>query len=217
MTNSYPTDPAHLITSEDALRDLSPATHDLAIKKLHDRIDPHTADFIKRSPFVCIGSQSKLGGADVTPRGDPCGFVKILDDQTLLIPDRPGNNRLDTLSNLITNPAIGLLFLIPGFDDTMRVNGTARVTTDPELLALLAVSKRSPTVAILVHVEEVFIHCAKAFRRSQLWDPGARQNRKELPSLPSIIHDQIGAPVKDPDEAAQLDADLEQAYQSSMY
>ncbi|AJY47552.1 pyridoxamine 5'-phosphate oxidase family protein [Martelella endophytica] len=209
--------PEFLVTDEQELRALFPATHELASKKCQPRLDRHAIDFIARSPFLCIGTQAADGRADVSPRGDPRGFVHVLDDRTLLIPDRPGNNRLDTQSNILANPAVGLIFLVPGFDDTLRVNGRAVITRDPELLALLAVGDRLPLTAIAVHVEEVFLHCAKAFRRSKLWDPAERQDRSEMPSLAKIILDQIDAAPKKPEEMKKLDDALEEGYRKSMY
>lgn len=209
--------PEFLVSDESALRGLFSATHDIAIKKCLNHIDRHARAFIERSPFVCIGTQSKEGTADVSPRGDPCGFVKVLDEKMILIPDRPGNNRLDTLSNILSNPMVGLLFLIPGFDETMRVNGTAKLTTDPELLALMAVNDRVPKIAVAVCVDEVFIHCAKAFRRSKLWDPSEHQDRKALPSLMEIIVDQTTEVRPDPEKMEELNAGLERSYKQTMY
>jgi uncharacterized protein len=143
--------------------------------------------------------------------------VTILDHATLAIPDRPGNNRLDTLSNILANPNVGLLFMVPGFDDTLRVNGTARLSTDPELLAAMAVNDRIPTLAIVVSVAETFLHCAKAFRRSRLWDPEARQDRKAMPSLLKMILDQTTGAPKDPVEMQKIDDGLEDDYRRSMY
>jgi len=209
--------PEFLIRNEEELRSLFPAKHPLAIAKCLDRLDKHARDFVARSPFLCIGTQSPDGSADVSPRGDPSGFVKVLDDRTLLIPDRPGNNRLDTQSNIVANPVVGLLFMVPGFDETLRVNGKAQITRDPELLAMLAVKDRVPTIAIAVAVEEVFLHCAKAFRRSRLWDPDHRQDRNEMPSLAKIILDQSSGAPDDPEEMKKIDADLEVEYQKTMY
>ncbi len=209
--------PEFLVRDEEELRSFFPATHSIAIEKCQDRLDKHARDFVARSPFLCIGTQSPDGSADVSPRGDPCGFVKILDDKTLLIPDRPGNNRLDTQTNILGNPAVGLLFMISGFDDTMRVNGTARITRDPDLLALMMVNDRAPTAAIVVTVDEVFIHCAKAFRRSRLWDPGRHQDRSEMPSLLNIILDQTSGAPEDPEEMKKIDAGLEDEYKKTMY
>jgi uncharacterized protein len=210
-------DSAFAIRDEAALRTLYEPVHALAaIKSLH-RIDIHARDFIARAPFVCIGTQNADGRADVSPRGDPAGFVRVLDDRTLAIPDRPGNNRLDTLVNILTNPAIGLLFLIPGFDDSMRVNGQASLTTDPGILEPMAVNGRTPKIAIIVLVTEVFIHCAKALRRSHLWDHAHRQDRAAMPSLMAILRDQTGGPTVDAAGATAQDAALEEDYQRSMY
>ena len=209
--------PEFQITDEAGLRDLFPPTHDIAKLKSLARLDVHARAFLARSPFLCIGTQSAEGKADVSPRGDPAGFVTVLDDKTLLIPDRPGNNRLDTMSNILANPAVGLLFIIPGFDDTMRINGRARITRDPNLLAQVAVQDRVPTVGIVVTVDEVFIHCAKAFRRSRLWDPAALQDRRQMPSLMKIILDQTTGAPESPDAQQKLDEGLEEAYRTSMY
>lgn len=217
MVNETHLKPEFLVKDEEDLRSMFPATQPLAVKKCQNHLDKHAIDFVARSPFLCIGTQTPDGLADVSPRGDPCGFVKVLDDKTLLIPDRPGNNRLDTQSNILANPAVGLLFMIPGFDDTMRVNGTAKISRDPDLLALLAVNDRMPTVAIVVTIKEVFIHCAKAFRRAKLWDPGQRQDRSQMPSLLKIILDQTTGAPDDPEEMKKIDAGLEVSYQNSMY
>jgi PPOX class probable FMN-dependent enzyme len=209
--------PDFTILDETALRALYPPTHKLAALKSLGFLDPHARDFIRRSPFLTIGTQSSEGRADVSPRGDPAGFVTVLDDRTLAIPDRPGNNRLDTLSNILANPNVGLLFMVPGFDDTLRVNGTASLSTDPKILQAMAVNDRVPTLAIVVTVSEVFLHCAKAFRRSRLWDPEARQDRKEMPSLLKMILDQTTGAPQDPTEMRQIDEGLEADYRTSMY
>jgi uncharacterized protein len=213
----YRIDPEHTITDEQALRDLFPPTHDMAISKIQTTLDQHAQAFIARAPFVCIGTQNRDGKADVSPRGDPRGFVRILDQQTLAIPDRPGNNRLDSLSNLIANPAIGLLFIVPGFDDTLRVSGNASVVNDPDLLATMVVNDRLPTLAIVVKVHTVFMHCAKAFRRSHLWEPEYFQDRREMASLSKIILDQTTGAPSDAGEMARIDDDLEVEYTRTMY
>lgn len=210
-------DPDHVVGDEQSLRALFPAVHALAKLKSLDTLDDHAQAFIRRTPFICIGTQNADGTADVSPRGDPRGFVAILDNRTLAIPDRPGNNRLDTLSNLIANPSIGLLFMIPGFDDTLRVNGRARLVTDPQLLERLAVNERAPCLAIVVDVAEVFLHCAKAFRRSKLWDPAQFQDRSDMPSLMKMLLDQTGDTPTDNTTLNKMDEQLEEAYKSSMY
>jgi hypothetical protein len=189
----------------------------LAIQKCQDSLDKHAQAFVGRSPFLCIGTQNLDGKADVSPRGDPPGFVKILDRHTLAIPDRPGNNRLDTLVNILANPTVGLLFIIPGFDDTLRVNGQASLLTDPEVLESMRVNDRIPRLAIVVRVDEVFMHCAKAFRRSHLWNPDHFQDRGALPSLSKIILDQTTGAPSDEDEMRKIDDDLEEEYKQTLY
>ncbi|MBB3237054.1 pyridoxamine 5'-phosphate oxidase family protein [Phyllobacterium endophyticum] len=209
-------DPKFVINREEALRELYPATHNLAIQKFQEILGVHAQAFIRRSPFLCLGTQDLNGRADVSPRGDQPGFVSILDNRTLAIPDRPGNNRLDSLSNVIANPAVGLLFMIPGFDDTLRVNGVARIVTDPDLLETMTVNSRVPTLAIVVQVREVFLHCAKALRRSHIWDTAHHQDRKQMPSLIKMILDETtGAPEEE--EMRKIDAGLEEDYKRTMY
>ncbi len=187
------------ITSEDELRALHTPPSDLVKRKCIDRLDRHCRAFIALSPFLVLGTADAEGHADVSPRGDPPGFVKVLDDKTLLIPDRPGNNLLDSLSNIVANPEVGLLFVIPGFDETLRVNGTAEVVRDPALLAPLVIEGKAVKVAIRVTVREVYLHCAKSFRRARLWDPAARVPRATLPSLAKMVMDMAAMKV---DEAA---------------
>jgi len=213
----YQPRPEFTIADEPSLRDLFEATHALAIQKCLNRLGPHAQDFIRRSPFLCIGTQNPDGHADVSPRGDPTGFVRILDDYNLAIPDRPGNNRLDTLVNILANPKVGLLFLIPGFDDTLRVNGRATLVNDPELLASLVVQNREPKLAIVVKVDEVFMHCAKALRRSRLWSPDSRQDRAEMPSLLKIIFDETTGAPDDEAEMRRIEDGLELEYAKTMY
>jgi PPOX class probable FMN-dependent enzyme len=180
---------ATCIGSEQELRALHAPPSAIVRRKCVDRLDKHCRDFIALSPFLVLGTANAKGEADVSPRGDPPGFVKVLDDKTLLIPDRPGNNLLDSLSNILANPEVGLLFLIPGFDETLRVNGRAEAVRDPALLAPLAVEGKPPKVAILVHVREAYLHCAKSFRRARLWDPAARVPRETLPTLGKMVMD----------------------------
>lgn len=215
--SGYEIDPMHRIGDETALRALYPAVTSLAQLKVQGQLDGHARAFIERAPFVCIGTQSPAGGADVSPRGDPPGFVRILDPQTLAIPDRPGNNRLDSLVNILANPSVGLLFIIPGFDDTLRINGMASLVNDPALLASMSVEGRLPRLAVVVRVREVFLHCAKAFRRSRLWDPAHHQARSSLPSLSKIILDQTTGAPEDAAAMQDIDAALEVEYAKTMY
>lgn len=209
------------IRSEAMLREMIGRPEGLAAKKSLKRLDRHCRRFIELSPFLVIGTQNDAGKADVSPRGDPAGFVRVLDDTTLAIPERPGNNRLDTLTNILANPSVGLIFLIPGFEDTLRVNGKAQLTRDPALLAEMSVNGKAPRIAILVTVEEAFLHCAKAFKRSRLWDPSAQVDRKTMPSLSRIILEQVAEEERRaaPDESVMRASDeaLEEHYRTGLY
>jgi PPOX class probable FMN-dependent enzyme len=166
-----------------------------AIKDI-GRIDAHMKRFIETAPFCCLATADAEGKQDVTPRGDPPGSFKVLDERTVAIADRPGNNRLDSLHNILANPNVGLLFMIPGMNETTRVNGVARLSTDPELLASMAVQGKAPRSAIVVEVREAYMHCPKAFMRAKLWDPAAQIDRKTFPSLACMIGDQVGLDEK---------------------
>jgi hypothetical protein len=162
------------------------------VLKEQDRLDGHCRDFIGRSPFVLVSTASSRGECDVSPKGGPAGFVRVIDDERLLIPDATGNRRVDSLQNVLENPRVGLLFLIPRLGETLRVNGTAALTTDPELLAGLATGGRPAKLAFLVTVEQAYLHCAKALIRSELWDPGTWPEEDELPSAAEILSDHVG-------------------------
>ncbi|GHD41232.1 hypothetical protein GCM10017083_05400 [Thalassobaculum fulvum] len=202
-----------MVASEDELRSLYGTPSKLAVAKQIDRLDVHARRFIELSPFLVISSQGADGLGDVSPKGDAPGFVQVLDDRTLLIPDRPGNNRLDTLSNLTANDGVGLLFMVPGVCETLRVNGRARIVADGELLAPTAVRGRLPTAGILVAVEEVYLHCAKALVRSKLWEDDHRVDRRTLPSLAQIISDQVGGGF----DVAEADARVEDSLKNRLY
>ena len=184
-----------------------------SIRKELRALDGHCRSFIGKSPFVLIGSSDGQGNADVTPKGDKPGFAAILDDTTIAIPDRPGNNRLDTLENVVANPAVGLLFLIPGMNETLRVNGEARITTDRALSEQLAVDGKLPLSVMVVRVKAAYMHCAKAFMRSQLWQPESWLDRKTLPTLGAILRDQLALA----DTAAQTDKWLDETYKQTMW
>jgi len=190
---------------------------ELAAKKTLVRIDKYARTYIERSPFLCIGTADEHGNADVSPRGDPAGFVRVIDDKTLIIPDRPGNNRVDTMQNIIANPQVGILFLIPGIDDTLRVNGKAEIIDDPQELAPAAVNGRPPKLGIRVKVEEVFFHCAKAFRRSKLWDSAAQQDRSFLPGLAHMVMEQARACEVDRQESDKVEAEIQEEYKTGLY
>jgi PPOX class probable FMN-dependent enzyme len=183
-----------------------------AVKKTQHALDAHMRNFIALSPFVCLGSSS-ADGADVTPRGDQPGFVHVVDDATLLIPDWPGNNRLDTLMNVEANPNIGLLFLIPGFSESLRVNGVAEISLDRALLERWNVNGKHPRSVLRVTVREAFLHCGKAILRSKLWDESAKVDRSALPSYGQMLKDQTQVR----DTAEQIQASVESAYKNRLY
>jgi uncharacterized protein len=160
---------------------------ELVQKKIADRLNHLTRQFVERSPFVVVATGRPDGGLDVSPRGDSAGFVRILDERTLLLPDRPGNKLADTLTNLLEDDRIALLFLIPGVDDTFRVNGRARIVADEELLAPSTIEGKTPRLGILVEVEEAYTQCPKALLRSELWNPERHIDRSELPSSGAIL------------------------------
>ena len=174
------------IRDEEELRRLLGEPSDLVRAKVGDRLNELTRQFVDRSPFVLLATSAPDGTCDVSPRGDPPGFVRVLDEQTLLLPERPGNRLADSLRNILANPRVGLIFVVPGVGDTLRVNGRATLVADDELLAPSAVDGKVPKLGILVHADEVFTHCSKAFLRSQLWDPERYVERSELPSSGEI-------------------------------
>jgi len=175
------------IREEAELREAIGHPTEVVLSKIADHLTPLTRRFIEASPFLCIATSSPDGRCDVSPRGDAAGFVRILDDSTLLLPDRPGNRIADTLRNILANPHVGLLFLIPGVGDTFRVNGIAVVVDDQELLAPSAVNGQVPKLGILVTVEEAYTQCSKALIRSDLWNPERHIDRSELPSSGAVM------------------------------
>jgi len=198
---------SHTIDTEGALRELIGEPTELVCSKISDRLNPLTRRFIERSPFVCLATSDEAGACDVSPRGDPAGFVRILDDSTLLVPERPGNRIADSLRNILRNPHVGLLFVIPGVSDTFRVNGRATLTTDGALLTPCAVEGKVPKLGILVDIETAYTHCAKAFLRSELWDPARFVDRSELPTNGEIHRalkgDDFDAAAYDAERAAR--------------
>jgi PPOX class probable FMN-dependent enzyme len=176
-----------VIRDEDSLRAAIGSPTELVLGKIADRLNELTRQFVERSPFVCVATARPDGGLDVSPRGDPTGFVRILDERTLLLPERPGNRIADTLTNLLADPRIALLFLIPGVGDTFRVNGRATIVDDTELLAPSAVDGKAPRLGILVAIEEAYTQCSKALIRSDLWNPERHVDRSELPSSGEIL------------------------------
>ncbi len=190
------------ILSLAALRALYREPAERSVKKQLDHLDVHCRRFVALSPFLVIASTDAGDRVDASPRGGDPGFVKVADDRTLLIPDSPGNNRLDSLQNLLDRPGVGLFFMIPGVDETLRVNGTAALRTDDTLLDLCTNERRRPPLVIAVTVQEAYLHCAKALMRSKLWDASAKQARSVLPSMNQMLKDQIGMEGEPESEAA---------------
>jgi PPOX class probable FMN-dependent enzyme len=179
------------VTSEEELRQLFGYPSDRARLKQHGRLDEHDRAFIAASPFLIMGTADAAGECDVSPKGDPPGFVLVLDDRHLVVPDRPGNKRLDGLRNIVANGHIALIFFVPGRNDTLRVNGTACVVRDTELLDRLAVDGKRPQVAIGVEIEEVFMHCPRALMRSVLWDAATEGSPATVAPFARILWDQV--------------------------
>ena len=195
------------VSDEPALRGLYQQPMELALLKQLDRLDGHCRNFLAHSPFAVVGS-TRPG------RGDAPGFARVLDDHTIAIPDRPGNNRLDTMSNIVTDAEVGLLFFIPGIDETLRINGTARLSREPALLAAAAVNGREPRLVIMVTVREAFLHCGKALKRSKLWHDDYRVDKGSFPSLGRMIVEQT-KPAHVTVE--QAEAVVEEGYLTKLY
>jgi uncharacterized protein len=200
------------IGSKAELRERYGAPSERSLQKEMTRLDAHCRHFIALSPFLVIATSGADGLGDCSPRGDAPGFVAALDDTTILIPDRLGNNRTDSLRNIIDNPGIGLLFLLPGVNETLRINGTARITTDAALLAPLAAQGKAPRSGLLVDVKEVYLQCGKALIRSKLWDPAIQIERASFPSLGKILADQIGLA-----DVAAAERTTEEGYKTRLY
>jgi PPOX class probable FMN-dependent enzyme len=206
---------AQHITTLPALRNLYGPARERALKKEIPALDAHAERFIGLSPFVVLASSNADGQMDASPRGGEPGFVKVLDAQTILVPDAPGNNRLDTLENIIATGRLGLLFMVPGMDETLRVNGRAVLSTDPTDLALCVDARRTPVLVIRLTVESVYLHCAKAFMRSQLWDAARHTDRAQLPSMGEMMRDQIRA-FKGEEIEVETQAQMQERYRASL-
>ncbi len=178
-----------MITEESELREIFGKPSERSLNKQIDHLDQHCLEIISKSPFILLGTSNFSGLCDVSPKGDFPGFVRVLDDKTVAIPDLPGNNRLDTLADMLDNPHVGLIFLIPGMNETLRINGNVRLIKDADLLESMSYQGKLPIFSIVVDVEEVFIHCPKAFMRSELWSDQSRINRNALPSMAEILRD----------------------------
>ena len=210
-----------VVATPAELREILGYPTERAVQKQLSALDTHCRAFIAHSPFLVLSTANARGGCDASPKGDRPGFVLVLDEHTLAIPDRPGNRRADSLLNILDNPHIGLLFLIPGMGETLRVNGSASIVRDPTLLERLAVDGKRPQLAIVVKVEECFLHCAKALIRSRLWDPERFMPRCEMPSLAQMIQDQLRPPGRSDEEHARIIEEhargTAEAYKTNLY
>jgi hypothetical protein len=203
-----------VVASEAELRAVAGAPSEIACRKQIETLDAHARAFIAHSPFLLLATANAAGDCDVSPKGDAPGFVLVLDDRHLVIPDRPGNKRFDGLRNILQNPHVGLLFLVPGRGETLRVNGRGWVVRDDDLLDRLTAMGRRPQFAIGVAVEEVFLHCAKAFKRSGLWQPEAWPDLGDLASSAQMLLDHARpAGMTLEDMARRLDV----AYRTTLY
>lgn len=200
------------ITSVEQLRSLYREPFEAVFRKQIDHIDDAARSFIERSPFLVLATSGPRGN-DASPRGGPPGFVAVIDERRLALGDLSGNNRLDSYANIVEHPHVGMLFFIPGMDETLRVNGRATLTTDPEVLEKSAIDGRVPRIALGIDVDECFLHCAKALRRGGLWDPSSWPAREERPSPGAIFKAHVG--IDAPAEA--IEADLEEGYKVSMW
>lgn len=203
--------PTSIETSDQLRERYAPAIERARLKTLR-RLDEHCRRFIELSPFLCLGSAGEAGG-DVSPRGDEPGFVRVLDEATLAIPDWPGNNRLDSFENILANPKVGLLFLIPGVDETLRVNGVARISLDAEMLAMWERAGKVPKAALVVEVREAYLHCGKALIRARLWKDDYKVERSALPSYGAMLKDQIVIPAT----ADEIQASVAEGYAKGLY
>lgn len=200
------------IDSLEALRTVYKPANPRSVAKVIPVLDGHCRRFIALSPFLLLATGGPDGTSDVSPRGDGPGFVKVADDTTLLLPDRPGNNRLDSLENIIARPGVGLLFMVPGVDETLRVNGTAEIRTDPDLLADFAVGGKLPLSVIRITVKEAYLHCAKALMRSHLWSREAQVERSVLPTMGEMLQDHTSGAFK-----AETQEEMLKRYREVLY
>jgi PPOX class probable FMN-dependent enzyme len=205
---------SQLVRSEGDLAAIIGTPAGIALKKERKSLDEHMRRFIAHAPFAVMGTHSAAGRCDVSPRGDAPGFIHVVDDQTLLIPDRPGNKRVDSFRNILETGRIGLLLLVPGFGETLRINGRAAIIRDDEWLKLLSAHGKRPLVAVAVEVEECFLQCAKALLRSKLWEPLERPSLENLPCAAEMLTDHVQMPEFD---CAKMQTLLDGAYKNNLY
>lgn len=199
------------ITNEKELRDIVGYSSPLVSKKTIHELDSHCKEFIHHSPMIFISTSDNNGKCDVSPRGDRAGFIHIIDNKHFVIPERPGNRRLDSILNILSNPHIGIIFIIPRLEETLRINGTACVIKDPTILESMKANGKVPSFGIGVTVEECYMHCAKAFKRSKLWDQESWQDENELPKPSKILAAHTGAKEED------VSKSLKESYEKRLY
>ena len=204
----------NIIETEEQLRELYEAPMERAILKQKSELDKPSKEFIQHSPFLVLSTISPDGFGDCSPKGDPEGFVEIIDDKTIAIPDRKGNNRLDSLVNITRDPRVGIIFFIPGRNETLRVNGNASISVDPELLSRLSMQNKTPKVAIIVDVKEAYFHCPKALIRSDFWIKGA--NLKDLTTYIKAAKEQLGEDVTK-EEISKLAKEYQESLKDRLY
>ncbi len=217
MTATPTFDPASIagdtITNLDQLETLLGTPRSVSIDKESVAISELERAFIEASPFVLLATSAEDGTCDVSPRGDPAGSIAVVDDRTLIIAERPGNKRADSLRNIVTNPQVGLLFLVPGYDETLRVNGTAQLTTSEAITERLAINGKPPQLAIVVRTSAVYMHCARAFRRSKLWDTDTWPEKGTVPQMPAVLKQKLDMA----ESVEEISAEREGRYKTSLY
>jgi PPOX class probable FMN-dependent enzyme len=206
-----------VVSSKQELRALFGEPNERAVLKCKSALDAHARAFIAASPFLLMATSNAAGQCDVSPKGDGPGFVLVLDDTHLVVPDRPGNNRIDGLTNILENPHVGLIFLVPGRGDTLRVNGRASIVRDEEILSRAAVRGKLPKVGIGVEVEEAYLHCPKAFVRSGLWEASTWTNAEKLPSFAQMLWDQVPDARLGATSIEQYTSDLANRVRDTLY
>lgn len=204
------------LTSIEQLRALYDQPHELAVKKQQNALDSFSRQFLELSPFCLLSTAARNGAMDCSPRGDYPGFVEALDDSTLAMPDRPGNNRIDSLSNIVENPNVGLLMVVPGFNECLRVNGKASITTDADLMQRFEHKGKLPRSVVVIRIEEIYFHCAKSMIRSKLWNLESQVSRDLMPSLGKIIMAQT-APESPETLVDAVDAQIREGERTTLY
>ena len=202
-----------VVTTSEQLHEILGHPSKMAAEKAIPALDRHCRDFIERSPFLLIATADASGNMDVSPKGDPAGFVRILGNNTIAIPDRKGNRRADTFSNILENPKVGLFFMVPGYRETLRVTGTAIIVRDLELRQSMAVKGSTPELALVVDIEEVFFHCAKCVIRSGLWDADSWNNTDDMSRLADALVDQTSGE----ESAHEMHKRIEESYEVNLY